>query len=74
MYENLLWLYQSKKGSKSDVANYRPISLTCIVTKTMEKIVRDELMNRCGQMIDSRQHGFLQNKSCPTQLVYLCDS
>ena len=63
-----------KKGSKSDVANYRPISLTCIVTKTMEKIVRDELMNRCDHMIDSRQHGFLQNKSCTTQLVDFCDS
>ena len=37
-----------KKGSKSDVQNYRPISLTCIIMKVMERIVRDELMARCG--------------------------
>ena len=63
-----------KKGSKSDVKNYRPISLTCIVMKVMERIVRDEIMNRCGHLIDTRQHGFLQNKSCTTQLVDFCDS
>ena len=63
-----------KKGSKSDVTNYRPISLTCIIMKVMEKIVRDEIMTRCGHMIDHRQHGFLQNKSCTTQLVDFCDS
>ena len=31
-------------------------------------------MNRCGHMIDKRQHGFLQHKSCTTQLVDFCDS
>ena len=63
-----------KKGSKSDVQNYRPISLTCIIMKVMERIVRDELMARCGHLIDPRQHGFLKNKSCTTQLVDFCDS
>ena len=63
-----------KKGSKSDVKNYRPISLTCIIMKVMERIIRDELLARCGHLIDSRQHGFLKNKSCTTQLVEFCDS
>ena len=63
-----------KKGSKTDVENYRPISLTCIVMKVMERIIRDELMARCGHMIDTRQHGFLKNKSCTTQLTDFCDS
>ena len=63
-----------KKGSKSDVQNYRPISLTCITMKVMEIIVRDELMARCGHLIDPRQHGFLKNKSCTTQLVDFCES
>ena len=58
-----------KKGSKSDVQNYRPISLTCIIMKVMERIVRDELMARCGHLFDPRQHGFLKNKSCTTQLL-----
>ena len=63
-----------KKGPKTDIKNYRPISLTCLIIKIMERIVRDELMARCGHMIDPRQHGFLENKSCTTQLVHFCDS
>ena len=63
-----------KKGYKSDVQNYRPISLTCIIMNVMEKIVKDELMARCGQLIDPRQHGFLKNKSYNTQLVDFCDT
>ena len=33
-----------KKGSKSLVENYRPISLTCIVMKIFEKLIHNELM------------------------------
>ena len=29
-----------KKGSKLDISNYRPISLTCICCKIMESIIR----------------------------------
>ena len=63
-----------KKGSKANVENYRPISLTSLVMKTFERIVRDELMLRCNRYLDQRQHGFLPSKSCCTQLVGFCDS
>ena len=33
-----------KRGSRADVGNYRPISLTSICCKTMEKLVRDSLL------------------------------
>jgi len=33
-----------KKGSRSDVNNYRPVSLTCICCKLMEKIIRKALL------------------------------
>jgi hypothetical protein len=33
-----------KKGSKSDPANYRPISLTCVCCKLMEHILDSQLM------------------------------
>ena len=33
-----------KKGSKSALENYRPISLTSVVSKLMEKLVRDKIM------------------------------
>ena len=52
----------------------RPISLTCIIMKVMEIIVRDEIMLRSGHFIDNRLHGLLPSKSCATQLVDFCDS
>ena len=58
-----------KKEDKSCVENYRPISLTCLVMKTFEVCIRDELMSRCNHLINFQQHGFLPEKSCTTQMV-----
>ena len=33
-----------KKGSKGDPANYRPVSLTCVVGKVMESLIRDKIV------------------------------
>ena len=63
-----------KKGSKVCVENYRPISLTCLVMKLFEKLIRDELMLRCSHLLNEKQHGFLPQKSCTTQLIPFCDS
>ena len=63
-----------KKGSKVCVENYRPISLTCLVMKLFEKLIRDELMLRCNHLLNEKQHGFLPQKSCTTQLIPFCDS
>jgi len=40
-YANITPLY--KKGSRSDPGNYRPVSLTSIVCKLMESIIRDSV-------------------------------
>ena len=63
-----------KKGSKASVENYRPISLTSLVMKIFEKMIRDELMMRCESMLGKSQHGFLPNKSCTTQLINFADN
>ena len=63
-----------KKGDKSDVENYRPISLTCLVMKLFERIVRDKLIDITGEYLDPRQHGFLKQKSCTTNMVEFCDN
>ena len=63
-----------KKGSKSNVENYRPISLTSIVMKQFEKVVRMKLMKLCENFINDNQHGFLPKKSCTTQMVAFTDS
>lgn len=63
-----------KKGSKNDVENYRPISLTCLVMKVFERIVKEKLLSLTSDLLDSRQHGFLAHKSCSTNMVIFCDS
>ena len=63
-----------KKGDKSLVENYRPISLTCLIMKVFERSIRDELLNVCRDSIHSSQHGFLPGKSCTTQLIPFVDN
>ena len=58
-----------KKGDKGSVENYRPISLTSLVMKVLERCIRKELFNACEKYLDPRQHGFINNKSCTTQMV-----
>ena len=64
-----------KKGDKSTAANYRPISLTCILCKVMEHIIASNLVRHLdsnGLMYDL-QHGFRERRSCETQLVSLIE-
>ena len=63
-----------KKGSKDDVQSYRPISLTSLVMKTFERIIKDELLTRIMPLLDHRQHGFLNEKSCTTNMASFSDS
>ena len=63
-----------KKGVKENIENYRPISLTCISAKVMERIIYDELFSRTYHLIDSRQNGFLKNNSCTMNLTKLIES
>ena len=60
-----------KKGSKSDPKNYRPVSLTSIVSKVLEKVVRSQLAAHLKEhsILTENQHGFRNNRSCETQLL-----
>ena len=62
-----------KTGDKAVIENYRPISLTSLVMKVMEEIVRDELYSKCKDLINDKQYGFLPNKSCTTQMINTLD-
>ena len=62
-----------KKGDKGSVENYRPISLTSLVMKVFERCIRTELFSACENLLDPRQHGFINGKSCTTQMVPFTD-
>ena len=61
-----------KKGSKRLASNYRPISLTCIICKILESIIRDQMLEFFMQnnKISDKQFGFLPGRSCTLQLLY----
>ena len=64
-----------KKGGKSSVGNYRPVSLTSVLCKVMEGLLKDALMKHLLQnnLLKASQHGFMQKKSCLTNLVEYLD-
>ena len=51
-----------KKGDKSDPANYRPISLTCILCKVMEHIIASNFTKHLTKhnILYDLQHRFRQ--------------
>ena len=63
-----------KKDDKNKVVNYRPISLTNLVMKVFERILYDELYFRTHEKIGQRQHGFLKNKLCNSNLLTFTES
>ena len=64
-----------KKGSKANVANYRPISLTCIACKILESIIRDHVMShfKINELFSSKQYGFIKGRSTTLQLLTILD-
>ena len=47
----------------------RPISLTILVMKIFERIIKQELLDRTLHLIDHRQHGFLNLKLCTRNII-----
>jgi hypothetical protein len=60
-----------KKGKRSDPANYRPISLTSIMSKILEHIIFSSVMAHADKhhILADFQHGFRKGHSCETQLI-----
>ena len=64
-----------KKGSRSDPANYRPVSLTSVSCKVLEHIIFKSIMDHCDSLsiLKHYQHGFRSKHSCDTQLLQTCE-
>ena len=60
-----------KKGLASDPNNYRPVSLTSVFGKLMERIIVKELLTYLERhnLISKSQHGFLRRLSTCTNLI-----
>ena len=60
-----------KKGMAGDMANYRPISLTCVPSKILERIVTKKILDHLysNNILCPAQHGFLRRRSTCTNLL-----
>ena len=60
-----------KNGLKNLFENYRPVSITSIIGKLMESIVRDKLVAHMedNDLISQNQHGFVPSRNCMTNLL-----
>ena len=68
---NVVPIFKSGKNNMAD--NYRPISLTSVVVKTLERLIHKHIMKYLidFQLLNDNQHGFRPSRSCVTQLLQL---
>ena len=62
-----------KKGDRSDPANYRPIAITSIIGKVMERIINKQLLAYLEEksLLSDRQYGFRHKRSAGDLLAYV---
>jgi hypothetical protein len=70
---NIVPIY--KKGDASNPINYRPIALTCVPSKLMEKSVRTYMLDflQKNNLLSQDQFGFLPGRSTILQLLSALD-
>ena len=69
---NVVPVFKSGKNNLADT-DYRPISLTSVVVKTLERLIHKHIMKYLTnvQLLNDNQHGFRPSRSCVTQLLQL---
>ena len=65
-----------KSGDKTVQSNYRPISLTSVICKVLERIIRKQVFSFLDQKgcLNSTQHGFRPGHSCLSALLDVFDN
>ena len=60
-----------KKGSRNKSENYRPVSLTSVICKLLERLIKDHMVDFLvkHKLLNSSQHGFLKAWSCLTNML-----
>ena len=64
-----------KSGKRDCVRNYRPVSLTCILCKALETIMRMHICSYLdtNNLLSKFQHGFIKGRSCLSNLLCFLD-
>eukprot|EP00061_Rhincodon_typus_P015424 g43086.t1 len=70
---NVTFLF--KKGRRSLTGHYRPVSLTLVVGKILEFIIKNKIAEyvEVHGKIELSQHSFIKGKSCLTNLLKFFD-
>ena len=60
-----------KKGLRNKSENYRPVSLTSVICKLLERLIKDHMVDFLvrHKLLNSSQHGFLKARSCLTNML-----
>ena len=61
----------NKSGLASDPTNYRPISLTSVFCKLLERVINRQMIQylQRHKLLSGQQHGFLAKRSTVTNLL-----
>ena len=64
-----------KKGCRDQAGNYRPVSLTSQISKVIESLLRDAIVEHLerNMLIRDSRHGFCKGRSCLTNLLAFLD-
>lgn len=63
-----------KEGDKNCVANYRPVTILCAMSKVFERLVFNKLFDDVKSDVHHSQHGFFAKRSTQTNLMeYVSD-
>ena len=70
---NIIALFN--KGDKTEPGNCRPVSLTSVICKTMEKLVRETIVKHmsANKLFSNKQFGFISGRSTTLQLLKVMD-
>ena len=60
-----------KDDDRHKASNYRPITLTSVLSRTLERIIKKQLMDFLtdNSILSNDQHGFLNKRSCLSNLL-----
>ncbi|MGL5085530.1 MAG: RNA-directed DNA polymerase [Clostridium sp.] len=65
-----------KAGDRNLAGSYRPISLTSVLCKILERLLKREMLSHLltNKLLSPAQHGFLPGHSCLTNLLLFLDN